>query len=67
METNRYFKNGNTFTENSTVPLKTIPNKVNIVSVVYESGNPCKNCSNNPQNGGSGICNCTLNLPKITC
>lgn len=22
--------------------------------------NCCKNCSNNPANGGSGICNCTL-------
>lgn len=31
------------------------------------SYNPCKNCSNNPKNGGSGICNCILGLPKITC
>ena len=22
--------------------------------------NPCQNCSNNPVNGGSGICFCTL-------
>ena len=21
---------------------------------------PCKQCPNNPKNGGSGICNCTL-------
>lgn len=28
---------------------------------------PCKNCPNHPSNGGSGICNCTLGLPKITC
>lgn len=28
---------------------------------------PCRNCSNHPSNGGSGICNCTLGLPKITC
>lgn len=27
---------------------------------------PCDNCGCNPKNGGSGICNCTLNLPKIT-
>ena len=27
----------------------------------------CKNCSNHPSNGGSGICHCTLGLPKITC
>lgn len=27
----------------------------------------CANCSNNPKNGGSCICNCTLGQPKITC
>lgn len=27
---------------------------------------PCDNCSNNPKNGGSGICNCILGLPKVT-
>lgn len=27
----------------------------------------CANCSNNPKNGGSGICHCTLGQPKITC
>lgn len=26
----------------------------------------CKYCSNNPSNGGSGICNCILRSPKIT-
>ena len=26
----------------------------------------CKNCSNNPKNGGSGICNCTLGQMDIT-
>lgn len=26
----------------------------------------CKTCPNHPDNGGSGICNCTLRLPKIT-
>lgn len=25
----------------------------------------CEYCSNNPKNGGSGICHCTLGLPKI--
>lgn len=29
--------------------------------------NPCANCSSFPKNGGSVICNCTLNLPKVTC
>lgn len=28
---------------------------------------PCKNCGNHPSNGGSGICNCTLGGPTITC
>ena len=28
---------------------------------------PCRNCSNHPSNGGSGICHCTLGTPKITC
>lgn len=27
---------------------------------------PCINCSNNPENGGSGICHCILGGPKIT-
>jgi hypothetical protein len=30
----------------------------------YKSS-PCDNCCCNPKNGGSGICNCTLNLPEI--
>lgn len=28
---------------------------------------PCRNCANLPSNGGSGICNCTLGLIKVTC
>ena len=27
----------------------------------------CKSCSNHPSNGGSGICNCTLGSPHVTC
>ena len=27
---------------------------------------PCKNCSNNPKNGGSGICHCTLGQIQFT-
>lgn len=26
----------------------------------------CRHCSNNPINGGSGICHCILGQPKIT-
>ena len=25
----------------------------------------CKYCPNNPQNGGSGVCHCTLGTPVI--
>lgn len=34
-----------------------------------ETGIPeaCRSCSNHPSNGGSGICNCTLGMTKITC
>jgi len=28
---------------------------------------PCATCSNNPNNGGNGICHCILGTPKITC
>ena len=27
----------------------------------------CKTCSNNPKNGGTGICHCILGTPPITC
>lgn len=27
----------------------------------------CQFCPNHPKNGGNGICNCILGLPKITC
>lgn len=30
------------------------------------NSSPCKYCSNNPENGGSGVCHCTLGQPKIT-
>ena len=28
---------------------------------------PCRNCSNHPSNGGSGICHCILGLQQVTC
>lgn len=30
-------------------------------------GSPCQYCSNNPKNGGSGICHCILGLKPIIC
>lgn len=35
------------------------------ISLNYKAS-PCETCSNNPRNGGSGVCNCTLGLPKIS-
>ena len=38
--------------------------------VVYTANeiDPCEHCSNNPKNGGSGYCNCTLGeRDKVTC
>lgn len=30
------------------------------------NASPCRTCSNNPANGGSGICFCILGQPKFT-
>ena len=30
-------------------------------------GSPCDRCSNNPINGGSGVCHCILGLKPIIC
>ena len=27
----------------------------------------CQGCSNNPANGGSGVCLCTLGMMQVTC
>lgn len=29
--------------------------------------NPCANCSNNPNNGGTGICHCVIGMSGIYC
>ena len=54
-------------------------NNFNISSTYIANGNTytnmydlypdvCEKCSNNPKNGGSGICNCILGLKdKVTC
>lgn len=31
----------------------------------FALNNPCKKCPNHTQNGGSGICGCTLGIPKV--
>ena len=34
---------------------------------VFPIPDACRNCPNHPSNGGTGICNCTLGSPSITC
>ena len=31
------------------------------------NNSPCDSCRNNIKNGGSGICNCILGTPQVTC
>ena len=38
-----------------------------LVETLEQIPEACKNCSNHPINGGSGICSCTLGNMKITC
>lgn len=40
-------------------------NPVQLSDSGYDSS-PCRTCSNNPANGGSGICLCTLGQPEFT-
>lgn len=35
-------------------PISTVP------SYLQNNNDPCKNCNNNPKNGGDGICMCSL-------
>lgn len=43
------------------------PPKVYISGYIQQpyQTSPCMYCSNNPNNGGSGICHCILGAPKI--
>lgn len=40
-------------------------NYINTFYTLNSEQSPCDNCSNNVKNGGSGICNCILGLPKV--
>lgn len=40
---------------------------IHALSFSFIENPSCKGCHNNPENGGSGICACTLGTPKITC
>ena len=41
-------------------------NEANHDYLINQIGQSCKYCSNNPQNGGSGICHCMLGSWVIT-
>ena len=68
-------------TQNTQIPYillnGNLDNKITTPSWPYTNGtvklfdlqdnNPCKNCPNHPDNGGSGLCNCIVGLPKVIC
>ena len=37
------------------------------VDPCYDIPVNCRNCSQHPSNGGSGICHCILGMTKVTC
>jgi len=45
------------------------PTTLDLVDAVHVDNipNPCRNCSNHPSNGGSGVCLCTLGSQTVTC
>lgn len=43
-----------------------IDNPILISDKTLKTNRYCDKCSNNPSNGGSGICNCILGQPHIT-
>lgn len=61
-------KCGWTYEEMETI--EKIPFPINDIKFIHCDSSismACKNCSNHPSNGGSGICHCTLGSPTITC
>ena len=40
---------------------------VDLTPTSWTLHSPCEHCSNNPKNGGTGICHCILGSPQITC
>lgn len=37
------------------------------LNYIKQENSPCDTCSNNPKNGGSGICHCILGLQDTYC
>lgn len=40
---------------------------LNFYNYTKQENSPCDTCSNNPKNGGSGICHCILGLRDTYC
>ena len=40
---------------------------INAPYTLNSQQSPCDGCPNNVKNGGSGICNCILGTPRVTC
>ena len=55
-----------TCTENKTTTITFDP-RPGVIFEVIPPSSACEQCPNNPKNGGSGSCHCTLGLPKVTC
>ena len=52
------------YSDNITTEIRKVPYQPSDIG--FEAS-PCVNCSNNPKNGGSGICHCILGgLGKVT-
>ena len=47
------------------VPFQIPSHYASLISSGFSSS-ACINCSNNPNNGGSGMCGCTLGMGEIT-
>ena len=61
---------GNSYTTQKPIKLNdyTVINGYNLEDATINNftQSACENCSNNPENGGSGICNCTLGQMQVT-
>jgi len=46
----------------ATPPLPTLPQveEPALMQTTWNPNDPCRGCSNHPNNGGSGICHCTI-------
>ena len=48
------------------LPTISVPAYTDVTTYTYIPS-ACRACPNHPSNGGSGVCNCTLGMMKVTC